>query len=73
MALAVNREVKSKDMSNRLALTSVKSFNTNKSYEELSFKVKELRNINSTSRINKCKAIRSRVSKGSQGYIKSIL
>ena len=71
--LAVNREVKSKDMSNRLALASVKSFSTNRSYKGLSFKVKELRNINSISRINKCKAIRSRVNKGSQEYIKSIL
>ena len=60
-------------MSNRLALASVKSFSTNRSCEGLGFKVKELRNINSIGRINKCKAIRFRVSKGSQGYIKSIL
>ena len=73
MALAVNREVKSKDMSNRLALVSVESFDTDRSCEGLGFEVEELRNINSTSRINKYKAIRSRVSKGSQGYTKSIL
>ena len=64
MALAVNKEVKSKDMSNKFALTSVKSFNTNKLYERLSFKVEKLYNINNISYINKCKAIRSKVNKG---------
>jgi hypothetical protein len=65
LALAVNGEVKSKDVSNRLALVSVKSFNVNESYEGFGFEVKELCNINSIGRINKCKAIRSRVNKGS--------
>jgi hypothetical protein len=60
-------------MSNRFALASIKSFSANKSYKGLGFKVKKLYNINSISYINKCKAIRSRVGKGSQGYIKSIL
>jgi hypothetical protein len=65
LALAVNGEVKSKDMSNRLALMSVKSFNVDGSYEGFGFKVKELYNINNISRINKCKAIRFKVGKGS--------
>ena len=73
MTLAVNREVKSKDISNRFALVSVKSFSTNRLYKGLDFKVKKLYNINSTSRINKYKAIRSRVGKDSQEYTKSIL
>jgi hypothetical protein len=51
-------------MSNKFALMSVKSFNVNKSYKGLSFKVKKLYNINNISYINKCKAIRSRVGKG---------
>ena len=60
-------------MSNRFALISVKSFGTDRSYKGLGFEVKKLCNINSISYINKCKAIRSRVGKGSQGYTKSIL
>ena len=73
MVLAVNGEVKSKDMSNRFALVSVKSFGTDRSYKGLDFEIKELCNINNISHINKCKAIHSRVSKGSQEYTKSIL
>ena len=73
MALTVEREVKSKDVGNGLARASIKSFSINKSYEGLGFKVKELGNINSIRSINKCKAICSRVGKGSKGYIKSIL
>ena len=63
MALAVNKEVKSKDISNSLALVSIKSFSTDKSYKGLGFEVKELYNINNTGRINEYKAIRSRVNK----------
>ena len=51
-------------MSNKLTLIFIKSFNNNKSYKELSFKVKELYNINNISHINKSKAIYSRVNKG---------
>jgi hypothetical protein len=51
-------------VNNRLALTFIKSFNADKSYEGLSFEVKKLYNINNTSRINKCKAIRFKVDKG---------
>ena len=73
LILIINKEVKSKDISNRLALISIKSFNINRLYEELGFEVKELCNINSTSRINKYKTIRFKVNKSNQGYIKSIL
>ena len=73
MVLAVNGEVKSKDISNRFALISVKSFGTDRLYKGLDFEIKKLYNINSISYINKYKAIRSRVGKDSQGYIKSIL
>jgi hypothetical protein len=52
-------------MSDRPALASVKFFSNNRSYERLGFEVKELCNINSVGRINKCKAICSRVGKGS--------
>jgi hypothetical protein len=65
--------VKSKDIGNRLAEASIKSFSINRLYKGLGFKVKELYNINYISSINKYKAICSRVSKGSKGYIKSIL
>ena len=65
--------MESKDISNRFTVTSVKSFYLNRSYEGLGFKVKELYNINSICSINKCKAICSRVGKGSKRYIKSIL
>ena len=65
--------MESKDISNGFTVTSVKSFYLNRSYERLGFKVEELCNINSTRSINKCKAICSRVGKGSKGYIKSIL
>jgi hypothetical protein len=64
LALAVNKEIKSKDISNRLALTFIKSFNVNGLYKGFGFKVKELYNINNISHINKCKAIRFRVNKG---------
>ena len=57
--------MKSKNISNRLTGVSIKSFSINKSSEGLGFKVKKLYNINSTSRVNKCKAIRSRVGEGS--------
>jgi hypothetical protein len=62
--LIINKEVKSKDISNKLALTFIKSFNINKSCKGLSFKVKELYNINNVSYINKYKAIRFKVNKG---------
>jgi hypothetical protein len=64
LTLTVNGEVKSKDISNKLALTFIKSFNVNGLYEGLSFKVKELYNINNISHINKCKAIYFKVNKG---------
>jgi hypothetical protein len=64
LVLAVNREVKNKDISNNLVLMSVKSFSTNRLYKGLSFEIEELYNINSTGRINKYKAIRSRINKG---------
>jgi hypothetical protein len=60
-------------MSNKFTLIFIKSFNANKSYKGLSFKVKKLYNINNISYINKCKAIRFKVNKGNQGYTKSIL
>ena len=50
-------------MSNRLTLVFIKSFNNNKLYKELDFKVKELYNINNISYINKYKTIYSRVNK----------
>ncbi len=52
-------------MSNRLALVSSKSFSIIRLYEALGFEVKELYNINNIGYINKCKAICSRISKGS--------
>ena len=55
--------MKSKDISNKLALVFIKSFSNNKLYKELGFEVKELYNINNISYINKSKAIYSRVSK----------
>ena len=71
--LAINGEVESKDMSNRLPLSSVESFSSNWSYEGLGFKVKELSNVNSTSCTNKSKAVCSRVNKGSKWNSISIL
>ena len=51
-------------MSNKLTLVFIKSFNNNKLYKGLCFKVKELYNINNISYINKSKVIYSRVNKG---------
>ena len=51
-------------MSNKLTLVFIKSFSNNKLYKGLSFKVKELYNINNISYINKSKVIYSRVNKG---------
>ena len=65
--------MKSKDISNRLIKASIKSFNINKLYKRLSFKVKELNNINNIRSINKYKAIYFKVNESSKKYIKSIL
>jgi hypothetical protein len=47
--------MKSKNISNKLALMSIKSFNNNWLYKRLSLKVKEFYNINNISYINKYK------------------
>jgi hypothetical protein len=60
-------------VSNLLSLSSIKSLSSYWSYKRLQFKVKELSNINGISRINKSKAIGSKVNKSSKGYSISIL
>ena len=55
--------MKSKDISNKFTLMFIKSFNINKLYKGLSFKVKKLYNINNINYINKCKVICFKVNK----------
>lgn len=63
--MAVNQEIKEKNIINRFIRIPVKSFGSNRLYKGLGFEVKELYNINSICSINKHKAISSRVGKGS--------
>ena len=73
LVLTVNREIKSKDISNRFTLVSIKSFSTNRLYKGLDFEIKKFYNINSIDYINKYKVICSRINKNNQEYRKSIL
>jgi hypothetical protein len=57
-------KVRYNNISNKLVLIFIKFFKNNKLYKGLSFKIKELYNINNISYINKYKAICFKVNKG---------